>query len=53
MQTPVEGSAQFIATQGPLPHTFEDFWEMVVQYRCPAIVMLTRLVDGSKVLACE
>lgn len=41
--------SQFIATQGPLPHTFEDFWEMVIQYHCPAIVMITRLVDNYKV----
>ncbi|KAF7820043.1 protein-tyrosine-phosphatase PTP1 isoform X1 [Senna tora] len=38
--------SQFIATQGPLPNTYEDFWEMVIQYHCPAIVMLTRLVDN-------
>ncbi|XP_048130747.1 protein-tyrosine-phosphatase PTP1 isoform X1 [Rhodamnia argentea] len=38
--------SQFIATQGPLPHTYEDFWEMILQHRCPAIVMLTRLVDS-------
>ncbi|GJY83240.1 protein-tyrosine-phosphatase PTP1, partial [Tanacetum coccineum] len=35
----------FIATQGPLPTTYEDFWKMVLQYHCPAVVMLTRLVD--------
>jgi len=37
--------SQFVATQGPLPHTYEDFWEMIIQYHCPAIIMLTRLVD--------
>ncbi|KAB1220687.1 Protein-tyrosine-phosphatase PTP1 [Morella rubra] len=47
-----ENVAQFIATQGPLPHTYEDFWEMVIQYRCPVVVMLTRLVDNYKVLHC-
>ncbi|KAL6010690.1 tyrosine protein phosphatase 1 [Asimina triloba] len=40
--------SQYIATQGPLPSTFEDFWEMVIQYHCPVIVMLTRLVDNYK-----
>lgn len=40
--------SRFIATQGPLPHTYEDFWEMVIQHRCPVVVMLTRLVDNYK-----
>ncbi|KAJ1424927.1 Tyrosine specific protein phosphatases domain [Sesbania bispinosa] len=44
--------SQFIATQGPLPHTYEDFWEMIIQYHCPAIVMLTRLVDNYKMIKC-
>ncbi|KAL6962062.1 tyrosine protein phosphatase 1, variant 2 [Sarracenia purpurea var. burkii] len=47
-----ESISRFIATQGPLPHTFEDFWEMIIQYRCPVIVMLTRLVDNFKVFNC-
>ncbi|KAL3845597.1 hypothetical protein ACJIZ3_003000 [Penstemon smallii] len=47
-----ESVAQFIATQGPLPHTFEDFWEMIIQYRCPVIVMLTRLIDNNHTVKC-
>ncbi|XP_059631902.1 protein-tyrosine-phosphatase PTP1 isoform X2 [Cornus florida] len=47
-----ERISRFIATQGPLPHTYEDFWEMVIQYRCPVIVMLTRLVDNYKTVKC-
>ncbi|TXG53158.1 hypothetical protein EZV62_022327 [Acer yangbiense] len=48
--TSLERVSPFIATQGPMPHTYEDFWEMVIQYRCPVIVMLTRLVDNYKVM---
>ncbi|CAK9309665.1 unnamed protein product [Citrullus colocynthis] len=44
--------SKFIATQGPLTHTYEDFWEMVFQYKCPAILMLTRLVDNYKMVKC-
>ncbi|PHT50443.1 hypothetical protein CQW23_10190 [Capsicum baccatum] len=47
-----EGVSRFIATQGPLAHTFEDFWEMIIQQRCPVIVMLTRLVDNYKMVKC-
>ncbi|KAI3951507.1 hypothetical protein MKX01_018623 [Papaver californicum] len=47
-----ESTSRFIATQGPLPKTYEDFWEMVIQYHCPVIVMLTRLVDDGKIVKC-
>ncbi|KAK6115538.1 hypothetical protein DH2020_007807 [Rehmannia glutinosa] len=47
-----ENVSRFIATQGPLSHTSEDFWEMIIQYRCPVIVMLTRLVDNYHTLKC-
>ncbi|AAF43239.1 Strong similarity to the tyrosine phosphatase from Arabidopsis thaliana gb/AJ006309. EST gb/AA042465 comes from this gene [Arabidopsis thaliana] len=47
-----ESISQFIATQGPLPHTMEDFWEMVIQQHCPIIVMLTRLVDNNRTVKC-
>ncbi|KAJ0713841.1 putative protein-tyrosine-phosphatase [Helianthus annuus] len=49
---PSENVSRFIATQGPLPETFEDFWEMVLQNHCPAIVMLTKLVDHSRIQKC-
>ncbi|KAL9245506.1 hypothetical protein vseg_019150 [Gypsophila vaccaria] len=53
VKTPAENAPEFIATQGPLPHTFEDFWEMVFQCRSPAIVMLTRLVDHFRIVKCD
>ncbi|XXG46683.1 hypothetical protein AAC387_Pa02g1466 [Persea americana] len=53
IKPPAEGLSQYIATQGPLQNTFEDFWEMIIQNRCPAIVMLTRLVDNYKVVKCD
>ncbi len=33
---------QYIACQGPLQDTCGDFWEMIIQYDVPKIVMLTR-----------
>ncbi|KAL0432153.1 UNVERIFIED_CONTAM: Protein-tyrosine-phosphatase PTP1 [Sesamum latifolium] len=50
--TTSESVSRFIATQGPLSHTSEDFWEMIIQYHCPVIVMLTRLVDNYRTVKC-
>ena len=35
----------FIATQGPLSHTTEDFWTMCDEYDIEAIVMLCKLKE--------
>ncbi|XP_036402790.1 receptor-type tyrosine-protein phosphatase epsilon-like isoform X3 [Megalops cyprinoides] len=35
----------FIATQGPLSQTVDDFWRMVWEWRCHSIVMLTELQE--------
>ncbi|KAI6216371.1 Protein-tyrosine-phosphatase [Aphelenchoides besseyi] len=39
----------YIATQGPLPETFADFWRMVWEERSAVVVMLTRLEERSRV----
>ena len=36
----------FIATQGPLPNTIEDFWTMCDEYDVEAIVMLCKLKEN-------
>uniref|UniRef100_A0A096M4K6 Protein tyrosine phosphatase receptor type N n=1 Tax=Poecilia formosa TaxID=48698 RepID=A0A096M4K6_POEFO len=39
----------YIATQGPLPHTISDFWQVSSEGNCTVIVMMTALVeDGEK-----
>lgn len=39
----------FIATQGPLAHTVEDFWRMVWEWKCHTIVMLTEVQEREQV----
>ncbi|CAF0808547.1 unnamed protein product [Rotaria sp. Silwood1] len=39
---------EYIATQGPLPVTVNDFWHMVQQELVKCIIMITREIEGMK-----
>ncbi|XP_060561184.1 receptor-type tyrosine-protein phosphatase N2-like isoform X2 [Ruditapes philippinarum] len=38
----------YVATQGPLPHTVADFWQMVWEQGSVVIVMLTKLTENGE-----
>lgn len=40
---------RYIATQGPLPSTVTDFWQMVLEAQSTLVVMLTTVVERGRV----
>ncbi|KAI0716182.1 hypothetical protein C8T65DRAFT_768879 [Cerioporus squamosus] len=46
---PLGTTKRYIATQGPLPATFVDFWTLCWEQNVHVIVMLTREIEGSSV----
>ncbi|KDQ30254.1 hypothetical protein PLEOSDRAFT_1095875 [Pleurotus ostreatus PC15] len=46
---PLGTTKQYIATQGPLPATYKDFWTLVWEQNVHVIVMLTRRIEGGMI----
>lgn len=44
-----DSKKHYIATQGCLPNTIEDFWRMVLQENSRVVVMTTKEVERGKV----
>ncbi|EMD41341.1 hypothetical protein CERSUDRAFT_78993 [Gelatoporia subvermispora B] len=46
---PLGTTKRYIATQGPLPATYIDFWKLCWEQNVHVIVMLTREIEGASV----
>ena len=41
---------RYVATQGPIPSSYGDFWRMIWENESATIVMLTNLKEDDRVL---
>lgn len=48
----LRGPREYIAAQGPLPNTIDDFWRLIWENGVTAVVMLTQCMERGKV-KCE
>lgn len=44
----ISGSNTYIATQGPMPHTVNDFWHMLWQYHIGIVIMACNEFENKK-----
>ena len=45
----VDGAYGYIAAQGPMPHTVNDFWRMLWEYNTEIVFMACRLKEDGRV----
>lgn len=48
-----DGKPSYIAAQGPLLQTLDDFWQMIWQENIDKVLMLTHLTEGENRVKCE